>query len=301
MKNTLVSLKEEFKSAAGKQQLVARSMTFQQTLDFAPHHENYLGEVPMLYSFSKEFAQANGLVEIKDGYFSLIPLLLKEHIAPDWILPEIATVFLDSFYYSIFSYQHGGTRNDMAYVLFDYYQELSSTQHLQERFVKLRELARCHQEIKVCFSIQALSSRKPNSGHELWQMIRTLPDNCEIISNTELFELKNFHGHSVHLLTDEDFVLTSPWENIFAARGAIINGQILPFQDEVIKRVAISTQTEKLILRKTHSGPLIAPDIFQHLKELCSMLKSHSDMLNPNYLRQLRENIKLIRKQSHAN
>ena len=299
--NTVVSLKQHFDDISVRPATTAAKITFTNTMDFAPHGETYLGELPMLYSFSEDFANRSGQVEIKDGFFSLVPLLLRPDYPKDIIFPKEAELFLDRFYISEIIYRTKERKTDMAYIHMDYYQEYSSLDHIENSFLKIKKIASEFKNLKVCFSEHSLSSRKPNDAKTFYQRIRSLPENCEIISNTELFELAHFKGRSVYLLTDQDYVLKSPWENIFAARGAIINHFISDEPNDVIQRIPIGHNAEKVIIQHTSSTPRPNSEVMDVLTKLASMIKRKTDLLNPNYLRELHQAVKTIQRVTHVN
>lgn len=291
MKPTLVSIKNNLPLSPS---LAGASISFPTLNDFSPHNEPYLGMVPMLYSYDPQIANNHEWVEIKDGFFTLISFLLnKKH--QKIILPYEAGLFLSDFYYSTFDYKNKEAQNDYCYIHLDYYQEYSGHDHLKKCMTRILELQEKYNKLKLAFSLHArASSRTPHC--DFFNFIRTLPKSCEIIPAKDLFEISNFKQRSVYLLTDEDFVLKSPWENILAARGAIINGVTAMPQDKEIMRLPISPYVDKVIFHKIETNQSFNKQIKDYFETILQMIQSTHDFLNPDYLRHVRDTVKLTRK-----
>lgn len=292
------SIKDQLDLASEKQTKNLRgAITFNGTGDFSPHQETFVGALPMVFSFEEVFPSLTGWVELKDGFFSLLPLVLKQkNLLGQIVFSDVARFFLPNgdFHYSRFQFDKISSEKKTCFVLLDFYQGLTSQDQLEKSFKRLTDLASKYEQIRLCVSVSGVSSKEPSQLFVLLNTLKQLPPNVAIIGNEELFGVKNFQGSEVHFLTDDDFVLKSPWENVFVTRGARIVRPKLGDQDQLILTVPLAPGVNKVVYKHLNNSCLVSEDILEHYMSFIEKINNPQDLIRGSALRQTRDFVKNV-------
>ena len=302
MKNIGNSLKLHLKEIAlNDSPLFNISSPFPQYRNFTP--VPYWGEVPYLFSFDENFLSYNQWLNVRDGYAFLIPLIFSEQfkqIKNHLILPEEVSPFLksdlDFFYYSrpCFLDPIPDDTFESCYVITDFFEHHTHKSLWQKNLEDIKSYASRYKEVTIVLNAILPAFFLDSSQGDFLESIRTLPENCRIISIGSFLGLKDLNQKRVHFLLDTDINLRTPLEDQALMRNGIIETEKTPDDDELVHSYSIYPRVKINIYKKLVTSSL-KPEAEERIKILLRAIKSPEDLIDLTYRRLLNEVLDLKR------